>query len=176
MLLVVCCLFFTGCASLPPPPTSPLADIQTLKGSAHVNIKFKDGREIAGIAAIIVKRPDRFRLEISGPFNQTAFIIIYNGEKMSLFSFQENKLYTDYPLPVEASRLPQYLLGLPASKNNGQEAEGIKVSMNSYEEIDGFNFPFAISINNKGVDIFIKYDNVQLNRQIEDDLFNWQGN
>lgn len=240
LLPITCCLFFTGCASLTPlvPPFAKggakISDeqnvcpdpaiiaslqkkseiLQTLKGSAQIKATFKDGREITGRAAVIVKRPDRFRLEIAGPFNQTAFIITYNGKNLSLFSFQENKLYTDYPLPVEASRLPQYLLGLPSSKNSGQEAGGInsgdeqvlinrecnikeialsgvkddvrlidphtkdfgagvKVSMDSYEEIDGFNFPFTISINNKGADIFIRYDHIELNRHISDDLFNY---
>ncbi|MBI5875279.1 MAG: DUF2092 domain-containing protein [Deltaproteobacteria bacterium] len=222
LLPIAYCLFFTGCASFSPPlvtegnkisgeqnvcPDPAISallqkkseNLQTLKGSAQIKTVLKDGREIAGRAAIIVKRPDKFRLEISGPFNQTAFIIIYNGEKISLFSFQENKLYTDYPLPAEASRLPQYLLGLPSSKNSEHEAEGInsgdeqilinhecnikeiissgaKVSIDSYEEIDGFNFPFAISINNKEADIFIRYDHIELNRHIPDDLFNWEGN
>lgn len=221
LLPIACCLVFTGCAFLPPhaqkvsdeqnvcPDPAIIASLQkkseilqTLKGSAQVKTIFKDGREIAGRAVIIVKRPDRFRMEVSGPFNQTAFIIIYNGGKISLFSFQENKLYTDYPLQVETSRLPQYLLGLPSSKNSAQEAGGInsgdeqvlinhecnikeialsgakdaahlKVSMDSYEEIDGFNFPFTISISNKESDIFIRYEHIELNRRISDDLFNY---
>lgn len=222
----VCCLLFAllaGCA-----PTTPLVqkisdkqdtclysglaglvkkkseEIKTLKGSAEVKTILKDGRIIAGRAAVLVKRPDRFRMEVSGPFNQAAFVIIFDGKELSLFSFKENRLYRDYPLPAEASRLPQYLLGLPASKsiepeaassgqfsdgcllNSGDEQiltnqqgdikkiifSGAKVSMDSYKESGGVNFPFAISINDKETDIFIRYDSIELNQQISDDLFN----
>ena len=198
-------------------------NLKTLKGTALVKIASKlvpagskqgDNRDMAGRAVIIVKRPDQFRLEILGPFNQTVFLITYNKKNVSLFSFQENKVYRDYPLPVEASLFPQYLSGLPAAwvgsreinnlrqtlsngrcvyTNSGDEQilinhEGnileitlpgaradiypIKVSMNSYKEIDGFNFPFEISLNNKKADILIRYDHIELNHDIPDDLFN----
>ena len=197
--------------------------LKTLKGTALVKIASKlvpadskqgDNRDMAGRAVIIVKRPDQFRLEILGPFNQTVFLITYNKKNVSLFSFQENKVYRDYPLPVEASLFPQYLSGLPAAwvgsreinnlrqtlsngrcvyTNSGDEQilinhEGnileitlpgvrgdiypIKVSMDSYKEIDGFNFPFAISLNNKKANILIRYDHIELNHDIPDDLFN----
>ena len=198
-------------------------NIKTLKGTALVKIVSKlvpagskqgDNRDMAGRAVIIIKRPDQFQLEILGPFNQTIFLITYNKKNVSLFSFQENKVYRDYPLPVEASLFPQYLSGLPAAgvgnreinnlhpipshgrcvyTNSGDEQilinhEGnieeitlpgtrgdiypIKVSMDSYKEIDGFNFPFAISLNNKKADILIRYDHIELNQDIPDDLFN----
>lgn len=198
-------------------------NLKTLKGTALVKIAFKlvpagskqgDGRDAAGRAVIIVKRPDQFRLEVLGPFNQTIFLITYNKKNVSLFSFQENKVYRDYPLPADASLFPQYLSGLPAAgagsrginnfqqtlphgrcvyTNSGDEQilindEGnieeiilsgakddiypIKVSMDSYKEIDGFNFPFVISLNNKKANILIRYDHIELNQDISDDLFN----
>lgn len=189
-------------------------NLKTLKGTALVKIASKDNRDMAGRAVIIVKRPDQFRLEVLGPFNQTIFLITYNKKNVSLFSFQENKVYRDYPLPADASLLPQYLSGLPAAgagsrginnfqqtlphgrcvyTNSGDEQilindEGnieeiilsgakddiypIKVSMDSYKEIDGFNFPFVISLNNKKANILIRYDHIELNQDISDDLFN----
>lgn len=61
-------------------------NLKTLKGAALVKIAFKDDRDIAGRAVIIVKRPDQFRLEILGPFNQTVFLITYNKKKcISIF-------------------------------------------------------------------------------------------
>ena len=238
-----CLVFFAGCASLPPAAPTLAKDeagggktsdeldacfdtasisllqkkyenIKTLKGTALLKIVSKDNKDMVGRAAIIIKRPDQFRMEILGPFNQTVFLITYNKKSVSLFSFQENKVYRDYPLPVEASLFPQYLSGLPAAgvgnleidnmhpilshgrcvyTNSGDERillnrEGnileialsgatddiypIKVSMNSYKEIDGFNFPFEISLNNKKADIIIKYDHIEINHDILDDLFN----
>lgn len=48
----------------------------------------------------------------------------------------------------------------------------IKVSMDSYKETDGFNFPFVISLNNKKANILVRYDHIELNHDISDDLFN----
>jgi hypothetical protein len=47
----------------------------------------------------------------------------------------------------------------------------IKVFMGSYKKVDGFNLPFEISISNKSADIFIKYEHVELNQHVSEDLF-----
>jgi outer membrane lipoprotein-sorting protein len=236
-----------GCASLSPPaqnisakqnicPDAPVIaslqkrseELKTLQGTALIKMQFQGNRrEIAGRAIVIIKRPDQFRFEILGPFNQISMIALYNGNSLSLLSFQENKVYRDYPFPIDVSMLPQYLMGLPAGEvrsqkpalegfNQGSEArsqnenthplslspcyvnsedeqifinhEGdireitssairddshtIKVSMGSYKEVDGFNIPFAISISSKASGFFIRYENVELNQHISNDLFN----
>lgn len=198
--------------------------LQSIKAAARIEIKFKDGRELAGRGVIIVKRPDLFRLEILGPLSQTAAVMIYNRAGLSLFAFQENRLYKDYLPQIYASRLPQYLLGLPSSRNNVQEREigpesessppssphnlcsyinsegenivadnegrikyiffipseiaardsgyRVRVSLDLYEEIDGFVSPSAISINDDAANISIRYDHIELNQHIPDNLFN----
>ncbi|MBI5327527.1 MAG: hypothetical protein HZB80_04430 [Deltaproteobacteria bacterium] len=187
-------------------------------------MRFKDGREVAGRAIVIIKRPDKFRFEVLGPFNQVVAVIVYNGTNLSLLALHENRIYKDYLLPVEAYTIPQYLTGLPASiamnreaavgsqeANHFQQAlphgqcvytnlqdeyilinqEGnikeitssgiknsvhpIKVFMDSYKKVDGFNLPFEISISNKSADIFIKYEHVELNQHVSEDLFDMPG-
>lgn len=208
--------------------------LKTLKGTAQVELEFKDGKKLSGRAIVIVKRPDMFRLEILGPFNQAAALIIYREKTLSLLSFQENRLYRNYPLPMDVSAIPQFLLGLPAkevksqepdpaglppngsiggfkqgselkshNKNSalcmyhsgdekiiideegnikdiilsseetgGQGIDKIQVSMGSYNEIDGLSFPQVISIGNKSFSISLKYDQIELNQDISEDLFN----
>lgn len=223
----------TSCASLfspsiPPIGHPPKADcasaraaslqkksreLSTLKGSAYIRINFKDGRETSGKGIIIVKRPDKIRLEILGPWNQIIAVMVYAGRKVSFLSFRENRLYRDYPFPMKVSLLPHYLLGLPAgeleshepanneasglpqgqcyinSKNERIEIDNegnmkkidilearddspsIETFMDSYKDVDGFIFPFEISISNKEASIFIRYTDVELNRRILDELF-----
>src|SRR3989304_2148110 len=227
-----------GCAFLSPPaqrisakqnicPDAPVIaslqkrseELKTLKGTALIKMQLQGNRrEIAGRAIVIIKRPDQFRFEILGPFNQISMIALYNGNSLSLLSFQENKVYRDYPFPIDVSMLPQYLMGLPAGEVRSQKSEArsqnenthplslgpcyvnsedeqifinhegdireitssairddshqIQVSMDSYKEVDGFNIPFAISISSKASDFFIRYENVELNQHISNDLFN----
>ena len=217
--------------------------LKTLKDTAKVELEFKDGKKLSGRAIVLVKRPDMFRLEILGPFNQAVALIIYREKTLSLLSFQENRLYRNYPLPMDVSALPQYLLGLPAkevksqepapaglppngsiggfkqapdrinqgqgselkshNKNSalcmyhsgdekiiideegnikdiilsgeetgGQGIDKIQVSMSVYNEIDGLNVPQVISIGNKSFSISLKYDQIELNQDISEDLFN----
>ncbi|MBI3754615.1 MAG: hypothetical protein HY265_00425 [Deltaproteobacteria bacterium] len=148
-------------------------------------------------------------------------VVTYNGESVSLLSLQEKRLYRNYPLPIDASRLPQYILGLPAAAMRNYESaehpskgwiesqenpppclyvtskgeqilintEGaiqeiishasdlrgkdynMHVSMASYKEVNSFLFPFSISISNKSFHISIKYNDMELNQQISEDLF-----
>lgn len=236
--LIFASFVFTGCASLPPStqrlsaeqnicPDSPLTAsleelskrLKTMKGTALVKMQLQDGRETAGRAVVIVKRPDRFRFEILGPFNQISIIVVYNGNSVSLLSLQENKIYKDYIFPIDVSRLPNYLVGLPAGEISGKGAGAgilnqdsaihplqtnpcyvdsgdeqilinsqgsikeivfsgtsqpsypLQVSMDDYKEVAEFNFPGTISISNKGSNIFIKYEHIELNHDISDDLF-----
>ena len=227
-----------GCAFLSPPaqrisakqnicPDAPVIaslqkrseELKTLKGTALIKMQLQGNRrEMAGRAIVIIKRPDQFRFEILGPFNQVSMIALYNGNRLSLLSFQENKVYRDYPFPIDVSMFPQYLMGLPAGEVRSQKSEvrsqnenthplslgpcyvnsedeqifinhegdireitssaigddshTVKVSMGSYKEVDGFNIPFAISISSKAYDFFIRYENVELNQHISNDLFN----
>lgn len=90
-------------------------DLKTLKGIARVEIKFKDrSKDMTGRAVIVIKRPDTFRLDFLGPFNQTIAVMTYNGINLSLLSFQEKRIYKDYPFPTDIKRLPSYLMGAPA--------------------------------------------------------------
>ena len=227
-----------GCASLSPSaqnisakqnicPDAPVIislqkrseELKTLKGTALIKMQLQGNRrEMAGRAIVIIKRPSQFRFEILGPFNQVSMIALYNGNRLSLLSFQENKVYRDYPFPINVSMFPQYLMGLPAgevrsrksearSQNEnthplslgpcyvnsedeqifinhegdireitssaiGDDSHTVKVSMGSYKEVDGFNIPFAISISSKASDFFIRYENIELNQHISNDLFN----
>lgn len=232
MIFFISSVFFslTSCASLTPPSMPQLKqlspcnaalaaslqkrshELKTLKGTALVRINFKDGKEIAGRGMIVVKRPDKLRLEVVGPFNQITAVIIYDSRSLSFLSLRENRLYGDYPFPMEASRFPNYLAGLPAGEVKSHDANHetgflpsgpcsvnsedeqiminrtgnmkeiyisetrdeihpINVSMDSYKEVDGFMFPFEISISNKEAHIFIRYTDVELNQQISDGLF-----
>ncbi len=54
----------------------------------------------------------------------------------------------------------------------GDDAHPIKVSMDSYKDVDGLNFPFKISISNPAGSISVKYEGIELNQDISDDLFN----
>lgn len=240
-LLSFCILCFTNCAATPDVLKTERAelwncnsdiialiqrrseDLKTLKGTAHVAVNFADGKELSGRAVVLVKRPNLFRLEVLGPFNQTIAVVTYNGKSLSLFSFQENKLYKDYPSPIDAFRLPQYFLGLPAadiSQELGvisqhenaasisqlstpclikletenilinregaiqeitlpasgltEKAYTIRASMNSYKEVNDLIFPFAISINNESANISIRYEDIELNQHISEDLFDLQ--
>jgi len=187
--------------------------LMSLKATAQIKVKPGKGRELAGRALIMLKRPDQLRVEVFGPANQTVALVVYNGGELSFLSFQENKLYKDYPFPMDVSKLPNYLLGLPVSGGQGPEGSGlykkpdfypdsciyinseneqisvtnegtisdimrqgdgnrqIQVTISSYKDINGFLFPFAISIDNGLANLSIKYRDVELNPDISDDSF-----
>src|SRR3990167_792719 len=168
-----------GCVSLSPPaqrisakqnicPDAPVIaslqkrseELKTLKGTALIKMQLQGNRrEMAGRAIVIIKRPSQFRFEILGPFNQVSMIALYSGNRLSLLSFQENKVYRDYPFPIDISMLPQYLLGLPASKTNEhEEVKSKQLAVDLLQTVRNPQIAVSCVLNMGGEQLLINHD------------------
>jgi len=177
--------------ALAPPTVIP----STLRASAVVEMK--RNFTIAGRASILVKAPDSFRIEVTGPFGQTAMLLASDGER--LYSSSDGKIKEflwddpDIPYSFEAEEAVSFLTGSPrpreaqlgpgateARDNWGRlkeytkTAEGrpeLKATLGDYRDINGAHIPFLIRIEDGRRTLTIRYTEAEVNPQIDEGLF-----
>ena len=88
---------------------------KSLRAKATVEITGADGKSLSGKAVILARRPDLFRIEFLGPFNQTAALVLSDGGGTYYYSRGRDEYYytgdPDYPFPFTAAELVAFLFG-----------------------------------------------------------------
>lgn len=195
-LLLVAALFFAGCAGVKPlPPEAPAVKPSEAPASirAEAIIVFKRLIDLTGRAVITAEGPDKFRIEVSGPFNQTAALLVSDGK--TFFSHigdsTEIKDWDDPRLPYSfsSSEIVSFLLGVPADKEAedrgfevSKDAERtifkrprkdgvLKVELSDFRNIGTLRIPYRIAIDDGKRRITVRYSSVEVNPEIDSAAF-----
>lgn len=191
----------SGCAGLRPlkeelPPGPPLAAPASIRANASVEIK-RNTLSLTGRANIIARSPGSFRIEVMGPFNQTAALLVSDGKNLYMLSNGEIEKHgwdePGFPYSFRAGDIVSLLLG--ATPDTGLEAgtgyeaatdeagclkkltrtkagkNVLTAALDDYRNIEGAHIPFNISIADEKRDIRIRYRSVEVNPRIDDDIF-----
>ena len=153
--LLIVCLYFSACATLPvlpPQPPSPesllqqvgarLQALQGLKGLARVKVSSPE-KNFQAQEVLLVRRPAFLRIESLGPFGTPQLYLVTDGHELSLYNPGENRYYlgqatashlsSALPVPLEPKEVVAFLLGgLPLSDYeissvHGDREEGLWV-------------------------------------------------
>jgi outer membrane lipoprotein-sorting protein len=191
-------LVISGCAAFRPPaqepPGPPKLAAASIRARAVVEMK-QSASAAAGRAVILAKAPGSFRIEVIGPFGQSAALIASDGEK--LFISSEGKtsefLWGDPGIPYsfKAGEVVSFLTGSPDATGGtpgaaiirdewGRLSEytravegkaGLKVTAGDYREVSGAHIPFLIRIEDGQRELVIKYTEVEINPPLEEEFF-----
>ena len=64
-----------------------------MKGRAVIKLIAEGDEEIRGKGAILVKGPDRVRIEVFGPFGQVAAVFVSNARGFSILTDKESRFF-----------------------------------------------------------------------------------
>lgn len=178
-----------GCAHVASPPEPPPAKevpVEALRAEAVV--RFDHEKSAKGRALIVVKRPDKFRIEVSGPLGSTAAVLISDGSRLYLYS--EGRLRS-YPVGKQGAGLPysfgpaelvSFLLGtVPGEGTYLRKTDGsglsalvklvkgkpaVKVTLEERRNVDGASLPFEITVEDSERFLSVRYTRVEVNPEI----------
>jgi outer membrane lipoprotein-sorting protein len=196
-------LIISGCTAILPYQRPSDKDVITedIEGSAKnlvatatIRMEKTSGLDFTGRAVIIASKPDQFRIEFLGPFNQVVFVLACDGKNLSLLDERKGLLRrwpaTESPYPFNGGEVAAYLMGstpmIFGDKDSFKEIvvsrveEGyvksivryssgnadLRVDMKEYRIISGIPIPFLISIKTEIGNITINYKTVKLNENI----------
>ena len=159
----------------------------SLRGRAVVLLRGIEEREFKGKAAILVKGPDKVRIEIFDIFGQVAAVIVSDGLALSIFSNNQSNFFErggDTPLIFKATELAGFLMGADIgageaakrpSPSSSEEQEGIsearEILFEDYRDLEGQLFPFSLSVDDGIEKLSVRYSSIELNPELNDDLF-----
>jgi outer membrane lipoprotein-sorting protein len=188
--LLLLLFLISGCAAGPVLPGADLVSPPlSLRAKAVVEL---EKAEFRGRAVIVVKSPDLVRIDFLGPFNHVVAVIVSDGAGLTFYSNGEARSYKwhDPLLPYSFSpeELVSFLMGRPEKEGYYEldmDGEGnisrlvklrdgapvFKVFMDDYREVRGATIPFAIAIEDGEKRLDIRYSSVELNPEVEKDLF-----
>lgn len=194
---ILCLLFaMAGCAGVKPKelPTPPGRVPSSLMANAVVEIKMIV--PVSGRAQVIAKSPASFRIEVQGPFGQTAALLSSDGEttyvltEEGLEEFQKGAPDTPYSLgPEEITGLllgdPKtgsgYLSGAQVRRDEAGHItsflktspgkDDLSVFLDDYRDVSGAHIPFIITIENGKRKIEIRYRAVEVDPDVDDTVF-----
>lgn len=185
-----------GCAGIKPKelPGPPGRVPSSIRAQAVVEIKRLI--PVSGRAQVIAKSPASFRIEVQGPFGQTAALLSSDGEttyvltEKGIEEFHKGDAGAPYSLKPE--EITALLLGVPragaqalaGSDIRRDEAgrlksfskavpgkEDLSVSLDDYRDVSGAHIPFIITIENGKRKIEIKYKAVEVDPDIDESVF-----
>ncbi|MCP3678029.1 MAG: hypothetical protein GY721_10695 [Deltaproteobacteria bacterium] len=163
------------------------ATVRSLKATATIRVEQPGHRAIRGRAHIIVERPGLFRIEVLGPFNQTAIILASNEQELSLLNIKEGVLYRwsdrKGPYPFNGNEIVDLLLGaLPGTAEEWElDKEGglvkeersfvrddpaggaVRINMADFNTLSGARIPYFISMQSPLGRLSVQYRKVTLN-------------
>lgn len=195
-LLLATALFLAGCAGVKPlPPEAPAVRQAEAPASirAEAVVVFKRLVDLSGRAVITAEGPDKFRIEVRGPFNHTAALLVSDGK--SFFSHiggsTEVNDWGDPRLPYSfsSSEIVSFLLGSPAGKEAedrgfevSKEAErtifkrprkegALKVELSDFRSIGTLRIPYRIEIEDGKRRLSVRYSSVEVNPEIDSAAF-----
>lgn len=186
-----------GCAALHAPQARPPAEAvrarpKALRGEAVVELR--RSIPLAGRASVLVESPDKFRIEVTGPFNQVIALLVSDGRELFVFSGRTPEVFDwedpSMPYPFSAGEVVSFLMGeagAPKAVNmaagNGYSVttdgdgrvkdivksrggtEVLRVAMSDYRRVSGAYIPFHISID--GRERFsIRYSEVEVDPDV----------
>lgn len=189
-------LIAAGCAAKLPVPLSP-PEITPASLRAHGVVEMKRVFTISGRALILARSPASFRIEVFGPFGQTAALLASDGETIYTVTEEGTESFSRHepgvPYSLKPEDITSFLLGNPRPANalSENEAEtardehgrlrlfsrptngqgGLKVLLEDYREVSGAHIPFRIIIDDGKRTITIKYNEVEVNPALPEDLF-----
>lgn len=192
-------IFLAGCAAVSTVPEKALTPgaekIVPASLRAEAVVEIKRVVPVSAKALVLVKSPDKFRIEVTGPLGSVMGLMLSDGETLSVFSGDEVKNYRwndpFSPYPFDSIEAVSFLLGdQPGAANDradykvkrgedGRIKEILKYKdgvplltarLSDYREISGAVIPFNISIEGKDT-IRIRYSSVEVNPELDGSLF-----
>ena len=166
---------------------------------AEAIVELDSDRRLKGRAIILAKVPDRFRIEVRGPFGRLIGLLLSDGDNLTVFADGELKTYRwsdpALPYPFSAEEFVSFLLGkndlAPGAPTEGYAItrnkvgkiakivkfeEGnpiLSVDMSDYKANAGYAVPHSISLKDdrRGLELKIRYTSVEINPDIKEDVF-----
>lgn len=195
-----------GCAGVNaprrPPAEAARARPKALRASAVVELR--RSMPLAGRASVLVESPDKFRIEVAGPFNQVVALLVSDGRELFVFSGRKPEVFNwddpSMPYPFSAGEVVSFLMGeagaLPAlngaAVGNGYSvtrdvdgrvkdivksrggAEVLRVAMADYRSVSGAYIPFHITIDGRER-LSIRYSEVEVDPDVAPGSFTIPG-
>jgi len=192
LLFTAAAVFFVGCAVVKPlPPEAPVtrAFEAPLSIRAEAIVVMKKRIDLGGRAVILAEAPDKFRIEVTGPFNHLAALLVSDGRSFfsHIWDDTEVKDWDDPRLPYSfnSSEIVSFLLGAQADKeaeNRGFEVSkdaertvfkrprkngDLKVELSDFRNIGTLRIPYRIDIEDGKRRITVRYSSVEVNPAID---------
>jgi outer membrane lipoprotein-sorting protein len=157
----------------------------SFRGRAVISLSGIEDREFKGKAAILVKGPDKVRIEIFDILGQVAAIIVSDADALSIFSNNDSNFYSreaSTPLIFSAPELAAFLMGIDERQANlssdkerveaGVEVEARSVLFEDFRELKGARFPFSLTVDDGKERLLVRYSSIEINPELDDSLFN----
>lgn len=189
-------LILSGCAAFKPPAEEPQGPPKLAASSirARAVVEIKKNNSAAGRAAILAKAPGSFRIEVIGPFGQSAALIASDGQTLFISSDGKTSEFLwgdpEIPYSFKAGEIVSFLTGSPDAAGTPGAAiardewgrlreytravegkAGLKVTLGDYREVSGAHIPFLIRIEDGTRELVIKYTEVEINPPLEEEFF-----
>lgn len=183
MLLLFCALLVPGCYSglsssvIDDDPGLGASKVQaaSLRARGVIELTGIEDREFKGKAAILVKGPDKVRIEIFDIFGQVAAIIVSDPHALSISSNNNSSFFFqggDTPLDFTAAELVSFLLGaLFSVSETGGGAGERRILFDDFRDLEGSRFPFLLSVDDGRERLLVRYSSIELNPELDDALF-----
>ena len=157
----------------------------SLRGRAVISLSGIEEREFKGKAAILVKGPDKVRIEIFDILGQVAAIIVSDADALSIFSNNDSNYYSreaSTPLIFSALELAAFLMGIDERQasllsdteriKTGSLEEERVVLFEDFRELKGARFPFSLTVDDGKERFLVRYSSIEVNPKLDDSLFN----
>jgi len=198
-------VFIAGCAGVKPPEKPDLPGLVPSSLRAEATVEIKRAFSVVGRARVLAKSPASFRVEVFGPFGQTAALLGSDGETIYMLTDEGVVEYGrdatlkdgEIPYPLKPEEIVSFLLGTPlAESENGRQAteasrdeygrlksftrdvEGrppLKVAIEDYRVISGANIPGKITIDDGKRSVMIRYREIEVNPGLDEEAFRFTG-
>lgn len=195
-----------GCAALSTPQARPpvqAAPARPRALRAEAVVELRRSISLTGRARILVERPDKFRIEVTGPFNQVIALLVSDGRELFVFSGRPPEVFSwedpFMPYPFSAGEAVSFLMGAadapPATNRAAGDgygvttdgdgrvkeivksrggAEALRVTMADYRNVSGAYIPFNISIGGRE-SFSIRYSEVEIDPDVGPESFSIPG-
>ncbi|MBI5826233.1 MAG: hypothetical protein HZB22_00650 [Deltaproteobacteria bacterium] len=191
-----------GCAVFYAPQARPLAEAVPARPKAlraEAVVELRRSIPLTGRARVLVESPDKFRIEVMGPFNQVIALLVSDGRELFVFSGRPPRIFNwedpSMPYPFSAGEVVSFLMGeagAPPAMNRAAGSwysvttdgdgrvkdivksrggtEVLSVALADYRKVSGAYIPFNISID--GRERFsIRYSEVEIDPDVEPGSF-----
>ncbi|MBI5236655.1 MAG: hypothetical protein HY886_10470 [Deltaproteobacteria bacterium] len=192
VILLIAALLLYGCAGTEitaPPPVGPAGAFEAIamKAIAVVSLNNGAGVTLKGRAILLAKKPGLFRIEVTGPFNQTVALIVGDGKNLHVNALSGAPFYGSADpfamLPFRSDEFVSLLLGSVADEAVGKHGTNITndesgrparvvmsipgldawAMLEEFKETAGAHIPHTISLVDAGKRLDIRLVAVEIN-------------